>query len=58
MVRPATVLDHPERPRHKTAATPEEDMRAGSFSCFRYMLVRLELTAVVSNRSSSEYYYM
>ena len=53
MVRPAAVLDHPERLGDKTPATPKEDMRAESFSRFRYMLVRFELTAVVRCRSSS-----
>ena len=56
MVRPAAVLDHPERLGNKTPATPKEDMRAESFSRFRYMLLRFELTAAVSSNRSSDYY--
>ena len=54
MVRPAAVMSHSMRPRYKITAVLEEYiMHAGSFSRFRYMLLRFELTAAVS---SSDYY--
>ena len=44
------------RPRYKIAAVLEEYiMHAGSFSRFRYMLLRFELTAAVSSNRSSDY---
>ena len=45
------------RPRCKITAVLEEYiMHAGSFSRFRYMLLRFELTAAVSSNRSSDYY--
>ena len=44
------------RPRYKITAVLEEYiMHAGSFSRFRYMLLRFELTAAVSSNRSSDY---
>ena len=57
MVRPAAVMSHSMRPRYKIAAVLEEYiMHTGSFSRFRYMLLRFELTAAVSSNRSSDYY--
>ena len=57
MVRPAAVMSHSMRPRYKITAVLEEYiMHAGSFSRFRYMLLRFELTAAVSSNRSSDYY--
>ena len=57
MVRPAAVIGHSMRPRYKITAVLEEYiMHAGSFSRFRYMLLRFELTAAVSSNRSSDYY--
>ena len=57
MVRPAAVMSHSMRPRCKITAVLEEYiMHAGSFSRFRYMLLRFELTAAVSSNRSSDYY--
>ena len=56
MVRPAAVMSHSMRPRYKITAVLEEYiMHAGSFSRFRYMLLRFELTAAVSSNRSSDY---
>ena len=56
MVRPAAVMSHSMRPRYKIAAVLEEYiMHTGSFSRFRYMLLRFELTAAVSSNRSSDY---
>ena len=58
MVRPAAVLDHSMRPRYKIKTVLEKYTMhaAGSFSRFRYMLLRFELTAAVSSNRSSDYY--
>ena len=57
MVRPAAVMGHSMRPRYEITAVLEEYiMHAGSFSRFRYMLLRFELTAAVSSNRSSDYY--
>ena len=46
------------RPRYKITAVLKEYIMhaAGSFSRFRYMLLRFELTAAVSSNRSSDYY--
>ena len=55
MVRPAAVMSHSMRPRYEITAVLEEYiMHAGSFSRFRYMLLRFELTAAISSNRSSD----